>query len=498
LSEVYARTPKLVEERIGGLREIPLSPTDGFILSRIDGASDEQQIVAVTGLSDEEVRSSLAKLELLGVITFGGAVSAPSPGPALSAPSKTTAEPISPTPASSETTAHEDVDMDPETRRSIVETHRRLDDLDHYELLGVDRMADKKALRRAYFDLAARFHPDRYFRKKLGSYKLRMEVIFGRLTLAHETLSDAGRRDEYDAYLEEQREARGIEQLMADATSEAKRAEESIEREARAQASLDGLASSSPAPAPAPRAAAVSPAPEVGVAARRDALARRLLGGASRAQVVSSASSTPPTGTSGPAQTAPSISGAMDALRRRYEERVSRAKAAQSRKYMATAEEALARGDAVSAANAFRVAQTLSPNEPELQRKAQEALEKADSVLSDMYTRQATYEEKNGQWAEAARSWTRVTKARPADAEAHARAADALAKAGGDLHEAQRLATAACALEPKKPAYRVVLADVYMAAGLTLNARRELEAAAQLSPQDDTIRAMMNRIGSRG
>jgi Flp pilus assembly protein TadD len=188
----------------------------------------------------------------------------------------------------------------------------------------------------------------------------------------------------------------------------------------------------------------------------------------------------------------------MEALRRRYQERVSRAKAAQTRKYIANAEAALALGDAVSAANAFRVAQKLSPDDPDLQHKAQEAQDKADGVLSDMYVRQAAYEEKNGQWAEAARSWTRVTKARPGDAEAHARAADALVKAGGDLHEAGRVALAACTLEPKKSEYRVTLANVYLAAGLTLNARRELEAAAQLSPQDDTIQAMMNRIGSRG
>ena len=51
--------------------------------------------------------------------------------------------------------------------------------LDHYALLGVARSADRKALKRAYFDLAARFHPDKYFRKKLGSYKLRWRPSSG-------------------------------------------------------------------------------------------------------------------------------------------------------------------------------------------------------------------------------------------------------------------------------------------------------------------------------
>jgi tetratricopeptide (TPR) repeat protein len=198
------------------------------------------------------------------------------------------------------------------------------------------------------------------------------------------------------------------------------------------------------------------------------------------------------------ASSSPSVAEAMGALRRRYEERVSRAKAAQTRKYVATAEAAIAQGDTVSAANAFRVAQQLSPDDADLARKAREAQDKADAVLGEMYVRQAAYEEKTGQWPEAARSWMRVTKARPGDADAHARAADALVKAGADLHEAGRLALSACKLEPKSAPYRITLANVYLAAGLTLNAKRELETAAQLAPHDDTIRAMVNGLGSRG
>jgi hypothetical protein len=36
---------------------------------------------------------------------------------------------------------------------------------------------------------------------------------------------------------------------------------------------------------------------------------------------------------------------------------------------------------------------------------------------------------------------------------------------------------------------------VYLAAGMVLNAQRELETAAQLAPHDDNIQAMMKRVG---
>jgi curved DNA-binding protein CbpA len=536
LSDARTRTPKPVEGR-GHLRDAPLSPTDGFILSRIDGVSDEQEIIAVTGLSVEQVQASLAKLESLGVVTFERSLAATpydSPGfhQSANAPSGsdhsaaraanepsgsdratraadvTPSSPVSPAPPASagpalvadeQAALAEDVDLNVEMRRRILDKHDALERVDHYALLDVDSTADRKTLRRAYFELAAQFHPDRYFRKKLGSFKPRMETIFGRLTMAHETLSNKDSRAEYDAYLEEQRRARGIEQLLADAALEAERAEESIEREARAQTSLASPVPAAPpaslggTPAPAavtgPRARAAT-LPNIDMATRRDTLARRLLGGRGPAT-----SSAPPPRTSISPAPSPSVTEAMDALRRRYEERVARAKAVQTRKYVANAEAALAQGDPVAAANAFRVARGLSPADPELERMAHEAQEKADAVLSQTYTRQATYEEKTGQWAGAARSWTRVCNAQPNDPDAHDHAANALLKAGGDLHEAGRFADRACAIEPRNPRYRLTLANVYLAAGLSLNALRELETAAQLAPQDGTIQAMIERIG---
>ena len=500
MSDVQARTPKLVAGR-GDLRGVALSPTDGFVLSRIDGVCDELELTAATGLPGEQVRACLSKLESLGVVTFDG----PRPvGPVgvVSAPASAPPPPEMQVADVDLGPMDEDVDLEAEMRRRVLKTHETLELLDHYELLGVDRAADKKALKRAYYELAAAFHPDRYFRTRLGSFKFRMEAIFGRITLAHDVLSNKDARAEYDTYLNEQRHARGIEERLAQAFAEVKRATESIEREVRAQTPL-AAPSSVPPPGsvlpPAPHipiaAAPVSPVatPSVDVAARRDALARRLLGG----RAAGSSSAPPPRISISPPAT-PSVSEAMEALRRRYEERVSRAKSTQARKYVASGEAAVAKGDAVAAANAFRVAASLAPTDPDLERKAQEAQARADAVLSETYTRQAVYEEKTGRWADAARSWSRVCKARPNDAEAHEHAANALVKAGTDLHEAGRLAERACALEPRAARYRVALANVYLAAGLTLNARRELDAAAQLSPHDDTIQAMMKRLGSRG
>lgn len=333
-----------------------------------------------------------------------------------------------------------------------------------------------------------------------------MEAVFSRITQAHDTLGNTQKRTQYDAYLDEQRRSRGIEELLEDALAEVRRAEARVEKEASDAAAAEAAAS----PAPSPPPAAVAPGParapsvpppvvDVAIAARRDALARRLLGGRSRP---SSGAQQPvnPSGGNGTTSSPPrpSASDAMASLRRRYEERKSQAKETQARAYTAKGHAALAANDPVGAANAFRVALSLKPDDLELERLARETQAKADEMLASTYQNQATYEEQNGQWAEAARSWARVCRVRPGDARAHERGAHAIVKAGGDLHEAGRLAQRACTLDPSSTAFRVTLANVYLAAGLTLNARRELETAAQQSPQDGTIQAMLKRIGKSG
>ena len=72
MPDARVRTPKPVAER-RDVRSAPLAPADGFVLSRVDGIATERDIVATTGLAEDQVQASLAKLEALGLVTFEGA-----------------------------------------------------------------------------------------------------------------------------------------------------------------------------------------------------------------------------------------------------------------------------------------------------------------------------------------------------------------------------------------------------------------------------------------
>ncbi|HET7114234.1 MAG TPA: DUF4388 domain-containing protein [Pyrinomonadaceae bacterium] len=83
----------------------------------------------------------------------------------------------------------------------------------HYDVLGVESTAAPETLKAAYYDLARRYHPDR-FRKGEPALVARMESAFARITQAYDTLRDDDLRANYNAKLQARRKA----QQIADAT----------------------------------------------------------------------------------------------------------------------------------------------------------------------------------------------------------------------------------------------------------------------------------------
>jgi tetratricopeptide (TPR) repeat protein len=242
-----------------------------------------------------------------------------------------------------------------------------------------------------------------------------------------------------------------------------------------------------PAEPSRPRISVTSAQREAEAKTRREMLARRLTGNGARPQ--------PPTAPAAPSATHAKTADAVDALKRRYEERLLAAKTSQAKKYAESGMAARAKGDVIAAANALRVAVTFDESNADLKAAYEDAQRASDQLLAEQYTKQADYEEKAERWPDAARSWQRVARAKENDAKAHERAAHCLVKANGNLHEASKLAQRAVQLNPKSAHAHVVLANVYLAAGLGKNGKRELEAALALAPNDHGIAVLLKRIG---
>ena len=82
----------------------------------------------------------------------------------------------------------------------------------------------------------------------------------------------------------------------------------------------------------------------------------------------------------------------------------------------------------------------------------------------------------------------------PNDPSVMQKTANALVKSGGDMHQAVELAKKAVALAPKRIEARLTLIEVYIAAGLPLAAKRELEQAREIAPRDDRMMELSKRL----
>jgi curved DNA-binding protein CbpA len=467
------------------LRALPIGPEEAFLLSRIDGRSSVAEIVAATGLDADWVARALTRLAELGAIRFDKPEPQPQrgprPAPIPAAGTVRLAGPIVETfrpdtgqsghPAAAlydPSDLDEQVDLDLPRKRKILDLFYRLDTLTHYELLEIQPTADKKAIKEAYFSIVNLFHPDRYFNKNVGSFKLKLEKIFQRLTEAHDVLSRKATRDEYDAYLASQTRSRSLEHMMTqerEAAAELERVRRRIEDEARAS-----------------ERARHTPQP-LDDETRRRALARKL--------GISQAPSRPGSAASEPPESL--RTRVADDLKRLYTERRAQAQAVQIRRYVDAAERSLQDKDPVSAANALRIAASLAPDDAALAARLAELEQHASAELAATYIEQAQYEERSKRWAEAAHSYEKAAYGKPSS-RLFERAAYCLLEAGGDLRRAAEHAKKGLELSPDDLASRLTLARVFMASKMRSSAQAELERAATLAPNDDNVKDLLRRI----
>jgi len=210
---------------------LKLTPTEGFILSRIDGRASYDEVCRISSLGREETLAILRKLKTEKLILGPGeSVAAPAPGKpsrSLRSPSPEY-HPRTPPPVvvtdqmlrqarertGGKATEKQEIqssvlerlddgspvdpsdlaegsDLSEETKRRILRLHRRMRKLSPHDLLGVAKDADSATIKRAFGAASKELHPDRYFGKDLGSYREKLAKIFNRITEAMQELEKA-------------------------------------------------------------------------------------------------------------------------------------------------------------------------------------------------------------------------------------------------------------------------------------------------------------------
>jgi len=478
------KIPRQVEG--ADLRQLDIGAQDAFLHSCLDGVLNVDDIADLVVLTPAQVFESIERLVSLGVAEW-------------IVPKGSSAPP--------EPQLVEDVEIDEALQEQILQTFHRVHKLTHYELLGVAIDAERAEIRKAYFAHSKVFHPDAYYGKRLGSFKAKMEVIFRKMTDAYEALGRPKKREAYDRYLKQSMAVSAAEKKInrveerAQAMSKALTKTPIAERqkqpvattaaprrptEAASEAAPSTSAPSKPVPS------AVPGTPEYDrMKRKRELLERKLRGRSGR-----------PAARSGPVRSIPVPTarvGRKTALRdltRSLQQTASLTGGVdRAEHHIENARVAEAEGDLAAAATALRMAIALDSNRAEIREYYERVNSRLRVQLLDIHREQARYEEDNDMWAAASISWAKVAEASPDDPVAPRRAAKALLAAGGDLRKARDFAVRSIELAPDSLDGRLLLARIYIGAGMDHSAAKELDEAAKLDPEHEMVKNLRKQLG---
>ena len=157
---------------------------------------------------------------------------------------------------------------------------------------------------------------------------------------------------------------------------------------------------------------------------------------------------------------------------------------AKAKKYFESGMSAFRQERWLEAAGSVRLAIAFDPKNKAFRESFAEVQTKAHAERAKALTREAEKHLDMRDYGQALRAFEDAIHFRPFDAELLFKAAKLSWQLEDDLHQAKEWGVAACEIEPENAAYHRMLGQIYKAAGLAANARRELQAALRLDPKD--------------
>ncbi len=196
------RIVRLADDFEAKAAALSLSPNEGFILSRIDSSAIISEIIQISPLGIEVTQKSLYGLLAVGIIEFVVDTRDESVSKVRQTVARGDYHGVS-----SVSQPHGDsendepvLDRDLESARSDVLT--MLDNVktqNNYELLNVTAGASADEIKKSYYALAKKYHPDRFHQTSAKDLKAPLELIFSTLVRAYDTLKVPATRSSYDA-----------------------------------------------------------------------------------------------------------------------------------------------------------------------------------------------------------------------------------------------------------------------------------------------------------
>jgi len=186
------------------LQRATLDGTEGFVLSRITGRMTIDELVLISGVPEATILRVVYGLLCAGILVG----SHPRPTMANPQPAAPAAPPpATPQPVATPPTPHsipEPEAVKPDEARFELQMLREflsLKTTTYYDMLNVGPTASDSEIKRSYYQMAKKYHPDRYRPLGMPDVLESAEWIFARISEAYEKLRDPDVRRRYDEFI---------------------------------------------------------------------------------------------------------------------------------------------------------------------------------------------------------------------------------------------------------------------------------------------------------
>ncbi len=161
---------KLTNDPLSLFQEVKLDENDKAVLSLVDGKRTIKDILNTSSIGSFEALKTLYVLYSIGILE-----------------ESKDSEPVT---ISVEELMEELDEEERQFMQELNELYEQLPKLTPYQLLGVSPDDDEQSIKRSYYRLAKRYHPDRYYSSGREEIKEKLTVIFDAITKAFEQIKN--------------------------------------------------------------------------------------------------------------------------------------------------------------------------------------------------------------------------------------------------------------------------------------------------------------------
>ncbi len=197
---------------------VRISTVEGYLLSRLEQPHTLGQILSMVPGDEQSTRKALLALWAFGLVDsqvldqlVPKVEAAKIETPKIETPHADTPKTVTPSAKEKSKPRPEPAEKSvrgesiAELRYLIENAYYGLNRQDYYTVLGITTRASLEEIKIAYYGLARKFHPDRFYGMENQALKEKVDVIFATINGAYETLKSAKKRSEYDSAPTEQR-----------------------------------------------------------------------------------------------------------------------------------------------------------------------------------------------------------------------------------------------------------------------------------------------------